>query len=217
MKNKLFTIWKENKHFVLFILLMFMFRSAIADWNHIPSSSMKPTILIGDRILVNKMAYDIRIPFTHISLFKRSDPKRGDIIIFDSKVSGKRLVKRVIGLPGDRVALDHNVLIINGKKMAYRVENSSPTATDEVEDLPGVPHLIRIHENHASPFSSFAPVTVPEGHYLVLGDNRDNSADSRFIGFVPRKEIVGRSRSVVISLDYDNYYLPRPHRFFDNL
>ena len=213
MKPRLLKLWKENRTFILFILLMFIFRSAIADWNQVPTGSMKPTILIGDRILVNKMAYDIRIPFTHISLYKLSDPKRGDIIIFDSAVSGKRLVKRVVGLPGDVVALDHNVLIIDGEKLSYQVESVSSAGMDEMEDLFGVEHLIRIQ----SRLSSFAPVVVPQDHYLVLGDNRDNSADSRIIGFVPRKEIVGRARRVVMSLDYNHYYLPRSGRFFDAL
>lgn len=217
MKPRLLKLWKENRTFILFILLMFIFRSAIADWNQVPTGSMKPTILIGDRILVNKMAYDIRIPFTHISLYKLSDPKRGDIIIFDSAVSGKRLVKRVVGLPGDVVALDHNVLIIDGEKLSYQVESVSSAGMDEMEDLFGVEHLIRIHKNYQSRLSSFAPVVVPQDHYLVLGDNRDNSADSRIIGFVPRKEIVGRARRVVMSLDYNHYYLPRSGRFFDAL
>ena len=217
MKTWLTKLWKENRTFILFILLMFMFRSAIADWNQVPTGSMKPTILIGDRILVNKMAYDIRIPFTHISLYRLSDPKRGDIVIFDSTVSDKRLVKRVVGLPGDQVALDHNVLIINGERMSYQPERSSPAGLDEMENLFGVEHLIRVNDHNQSYLSSFSPVVVPQGHYLVLGDNRDNSADSRIIGFVPRNEIVGRARRVVMSLDYDNYYLPRSGRFFDRL
>ena len=217
IKSKLAAIWKDNRNFILFILLMFIFRSAVADWNHVPSGSMKPTILIGDRILVNKMAYDIRIPFTHISLVRLADPGRGDIVIFDSAVSGKRLVKRVVGVPGDSVELDNNILIINGKKLSYRIENTSPAGIDETENIFGVTHRIRIHANNQNLFSSFAPVTVPPDHYLVLGDNRDNSADSRFIGFIPRNEIVGRSRRVVMSLDYDHYYLPRSGRFFDVL
>ena len=96
-----------------------MFRSACADWNTVPTGSMNPTIIEGDRIAVNKMAYDLRIPFTHISLRKLGDPERGDIAVFDSKVSDKRLVKRVIGVPGDRVAMINNQLLINDAVIDY--------------------------------------------------------------------------------------------------
>lgn len=206
-------LWKGNRFFIVFIVLMCLFRSAVADWNSVPTGSMLPTIVEGDRIFVNKMAYDIRLPFTHISLLKLADPQRGDIVVFDSGVSDKRLVKRVVGVPGDIVEMQNNVLWINGKQLAYRDMPASAPATDKLENLLGVEHTVRIH----TPRSGFHPVRVPEGHYLVLGDNRDNSADSRAIGFVPRHEIVGRSRHVVMSLNYDNFYLPRPDRFFHAL
>ncbi|MGH1485001.1 MAG: signal peptidase I [Cellvibrionaceae bacterium] len=216
MKNRILKLWKENKSFILFIVLMFVFRSAVADWNDVPTGSMKPTILEGDRILVNKLAYDVRVPFTHISLVKRADPLRGDIIIFDSSVSEKRLVKRVIGVPGDIVSLQGNSLTINGKALAYTDVTSTASMIDKQENLLGVEYLIRV-DKQGSRFSSFKSVKVPDGYYLALGDNRDNSADSRVIGFVPRHEIVGRSKRVVLSLDYENFYLPRKERFFHAL
>ncbi len=216
MKSWLARIWKENRAFFLFLVLMFMFRSSFADWNTVPTGSMKPTILEGDRLLVNKMAYDIRIPFTHISLFKMSDPKRGDIIIFDSKVSGKKLVKRVVGVPGDSVELINNRLTINEQQLNYQEQSSTALTADRSEDLLGVEHLVRVNRS-GSALSSFQTIVVPDGFYLALGDNRDNSADSRVIGFVPRGEIVGRSRSVVLSFNYDNYYIPRSGRFFHAL
>lgn len=214
MKNFLLKTWKENKTFVLFIALMCIFRSAVADWNHVPTGSMKPTIIEGDRILVNKMVYDIRLPFTHISLLKLADPKRGDIVIFDSQISGKRLVKRVVGIPGDMVAMKDNILYINGERISYKDSTINPQ--DKIEDLVGVEHFVRI-EPSGSRLSNFSPVKVPAGQYLALGDNRDNSSDSRVIGFVPRSEIVGRARKVVMSLNYDNYYIPRSNRFFHTL
>ncbi|MCU7917497.1 MAG: signal peptidase I [Candidatus Thiodiazotropha sp. (ex Epidulcina cf. delphinae)] len=216
MKQWLMRHLRENRSFILLVCLMLVFRSAIADWNAVPTGSMKPTILEGDRILVNKMAYDLRLPFTHISLLKHTDPSRGEIIIFDSEVAGKRLVKRVIGLPGDVVAMRDNQLWINGEKLTYQASAASVTETDKIENLLGVEHWVR-WLGHDSRLSSFSPVTVPPDHYLVLGDNRDNSADSRVIGFVPRGEIVGRSRHVVLSLNYDNYYLPRADRFLELL
>ena len=217
MKTSLRNLWKENKYLVMFLVLMFMFRSAVADWNEVPTGSMKPTIVEGDRIFVNKMAYDIRVPFTHISLLKRADPVRGEIIIFDSEESGKRLVKRVVGIPGDVVEMRNNVLTVNGKRLSYTNNQRSSIVIDKTEDLFGAKHLVRITPSRQGYFSSFPPIKVPDAHYFVLGDNRDNSADSRVIGFVPREEIVGRSTSVVMSLDYDNYYIPRADRFFHPL
>jgi len=217
MKTWFYNTLKENKGLLLFIILMSVFRSAVADWNEVPTGSMQPTIVEGDRILVNKMAYDIRIPFTHVSIIKRADPVRGDIVVFDSEQSGKRLVKRVIGIPGDMVEMKNNVLIINGEEIAYRDIDHSGKGGDKIENLMGIKHIVRIKETNSNYLSTFKAVRVPEGHYLVLGDNRDNSADSRVIGFVPRQEIVGRSRDVVMSLDYENFYLPRSERFFHAL
>jgi signal peptidase I len=216
MKSRIKRIWKKNRSLTIFLVLMFVFRSSIADWNVVPTGSMKPTILEGDRILVNKMAYDLRVPFTHISLLKISDPRRGDIIVFDSEASDQRLVKRVVGVPGDRVRLTDNTLYINGRRLSYQDLRSRGSTSDRIEHLPGAEHLIRIRKE-GSPFSSFGTVDVPPGYYLALGDNRDNSADSRVIGFVPRDEIVGRSGKVVMSLDYDDYYLPRRNRFMHDL
>ena len=107
MKNGLIKAWREYRGFALFIVLMIIFRSALADWNVVPTGSMKPTILEGDRILVNKLAYDFKVPLTHISVYKFADPKRGDIVVFDSKPADTRLVKRVIGLPGDTSTINH--------------------------------------------------------------------------------------------------------------
>ena len=216
MKNLLYKAWKENKSFVIFLVLMFIFRSTFADWNTVPTGSMKPTILEGDRILVNKMAYDIRVPFTHVALLKVSDPERGDIIVFDSKVSEKKLVKRVIGVPGDIISMDNNTISINGKKLSYQNISSDGEMQDRIENLLGLEHSVKIRKN-GSALSSFQSIRVPPEFYLALGDNRDNSTDSRVIGFVPRNEIVGRSRSVVMSFNYDNYYLPRADRFFHTL
>ena len=218
MKRWLNEIWQNYKSLLLFLVLMALFRSAIADWNDVPTSSMNPTIIEGDRILVNKLAYDLRIPFTHVSLFKRGDPESGDIIIFDSEVSDLRLVKRVIGVPGDVVSMDNNVLSINGQQLSYQSvasEEQTSSAVDAIEKLSGQQYTVRTRPG--SQVSSFSTLTVPADYYFVLGDNRDNSADSRYIGFVPRNEIVGRSRSVVLSLDYENYLRPRGDRFFKTL
>ncbi|MET0357247.1 MAG: signal peptidase I, partial [Cellvibrio sp.] len=203
-----------NKSIFIFLSLMLIFRSACADWNTVPTASMKPTILEGDRIGINKLAYDLHLPFTHISLLKIADPQRGDIAVFDSKVSNKRLVKRVIGLPGDTIAMVNNQLIINGSAIQYI---DSTSESDKLEQLFEKTHTIRIGDSADHAFANFHAVTVPANQYLVLGDNRDLSADSRVIGFVPREEFVGRSSSVIASFNYDNFYLPRADRFFKSL
>ena len=214
MQSFWINFWRENKYFVIFLGLMFVFRSACADWNTVPTGSMNPAIIEGDRIAVNKMAYDLRIPFTHISLIKFADPQRGDIAVFDSKASDKRLVKRVIGVPGDAISMINNQLVINGTAIHY--EHTSQNL-DQIEHLFNTPHIVRINNPGDHAFANFPTVIVPADHYLMLGDNRDMSADSRVIGFVPRNEFVGRSRSVVMSFNYDNFYLPRPDRFFKSL
>ncbi|GIU03457.1 signal peptidase I [Shewanella sp. c952] len=221
--RKLLKLLKQNHSLILFVSLMLVFRSAVADWNSVPTGSMKPTIVEGDRLLVNKMAYDLRVPFTHISIAKLADPQRGDIVVFDSKASNKKLVKRVIGLPNDSISMRDNVLSINDETIAYSGTGLPNADGSEMrtEHLLGINHQVKVAgiagQGVISRQSSFGPITVPEGHYLVLGDNRDHSSDSRMIGFVPRAEIVGRSSSVVFSANYDNYYLPRQERFFHSL
>src|SRR6266446_6832428 len=217
MKRGLLKVWREYRGFAVFIVLMMIFRSALADWNVVPTGSMKPTILEGGRILVNKLAYDFKVPLTHISVYKFADPKRGDIVVFDSKAADTRLVKRVIGLPGDAVEMRNNRLTINGIEAQYSNVEYTAYAIFAIESYGGMTHRIELAPTGASRFSSFGPVKVPQGHYLVLGDNRDNSADSRVRGFVPRGEIVGDAKTVVLSIDYDHYYLPRIDRFFRDL
>lgn len=211
----------RNRGFFLFLLGMLAFRSALADWNTVPTGSMQPTIHIGDRIVVDRMAYDLRLPFTHVSLWHRADPRRGDIVIIDSAATGERLVKRVIGLPGDTVALRGNVLYVNGHAAHYRPTQVVDIAADRalpasyaMESLGGgSEHFIRLSRYLPSPASNYGPVTVTAGHYLAMGDNRDDSYDSRFFGFVPRDEIVGRARFVALSLDPARHGMPRGDRW----
>lgn len=208
---------KENRFLIVLIFLMVIFRSSVADWNTVPTGSMKPTILEGDRIWVNKIAYDLNIPFSHISLKKYADPERGDIVVFDSAKAEKRLVKRVIGIPGDIVSMTNNSIYINGKPLVYNIVSRDTSNIIVEEKLTQTPHKIRLNLPLRNRYDSFIPITIPQKSYLVLGDNRNNSADSRFIGFVPRKEIIGRARQVVMSLNYDNYFLPRAERYLQKL
>jgi len=211
---------------VLFIVLMVLFRSSVADWYTVPTGSMKPNILEGDRILVNKLQYDVRVPFTHWSLKTMGNPKHGDIIVLDSPAENKRLVKRVIGVPGDVIAMQNNHLYVNGKAALYHVMARQPDRSMWLDDTPNKEVLQEKLFSHSYPIAintlqpgmmTFGPIVVPKDRYFVMGDNRDNSADSRYIGFVPRHNILGRASYVVMSLNYDDYYLPRPGRFMEKL
>ena len=213
-------VLREVRIFVLMILIVSSLRSALADWNDVPTGSMKPTIQEGDRVVVNKLAYDLKVPFTTIDIFKWDDPQRGDIVVLFSPVDGTRLVKRVVAIPGDKVEMRDNQLFVNG-----RIAKQSPIAevtTDgslayvNDEDLYGHNHRVMLTPEIPA-VRSFGPVTVPEGNYYVLGDNRDNSKDSRFFGFVPRREIIGEAKGVFVSADLDRWLRPRVSRFFTPL
>ena len=217
---------KEAKPLLITAFVLFAFRSAIADWNDVPTGSMKPTILEGDRVFVNKLAYDLKVPFTTWHLAQWNNPTRGDIVVFFSPADGMRLVKRVIGLPGDRIELRNDGVFVNGEPLKYetlspKIINELPTAEQPhhqfaSEDLAAHPHPVMATPNLRAP-RDFGPVTVPAGQYFMMGDNRDNSYDSRFYGCVTRDRIVGRATSVVISYDKTDYYAPRWHRFFTAL
>jgi signal peptidase I len=222
------SLWREWRAFLLFIAIMLVFRSAIADWNQVPSGSMKPSILVGDRIVVDKLAYDLRVPFTLRRIVRWAEPRRGDVVTFPSPVDERLFVKRIVGLPGDIVELRNNRVIVNGEHATY-----TELTTEEVEqiELPNKRGYRFEHESFgevsyivmfkrglsATPYQSFAPVTVPDNHFLMLGDNRDDSRDYRAIGWVERDRILGRAKAIAFSLNYDNYYAPRMNRFFESL
>jgi signal peptidase I len=217
---------KEIRPLLVLALILFSIRSSLADWNDVPSGSMRPTILEGDRIFVNKLAYDLKVPFTTWHIAEWDNPQRGDVVVFFSPHDGKRLVKRVIGLPGDTIELRNNMLVINGDFVTYQpiaeeLLHYIPAAEREgrvfaSEKLPGQTHAVAGYPAAPAP-RSFAPIAVPPGEYFMMGDNRDDSFDSRFWGTVKRAQIVGRATAVVLSLDRHNYWLPRWQRSFTSL
>jgi signal peptidase I len=190
----------------IIVLVLTSFRSAIADWNIVPTGSMNPSIIEGDRIFVNKLAYGLKVPFTTWHLAHWDAPERGEIVVFNSPTDGTRLVKRVVGLPGDTIEMRNEILFINGERVNYQFV--TPSTIDE--QLDGRTHPILINPAVRA-MRSFGPVKVPAEHYFMLGDNRDNSGDSRYVGFVPRDSIVGRSSRVVLSFDPETH-LPRVER-----
>lgn len=201
--------FKENLPFILLIVLMFSFRSSVADWYHVPSGSMEPTIQVGDRVVVDKMAYTLAVPFTDIALYNTGDIQRGDIVIIDSAAAKNRLIKRVVAVPGDTVSLSDNRLSINGE--TSRLTPITPTIyQEELLDSSRKVALNKID----STVKSFNEVMVPSGHVLAMGDNRNNSVDSRFYGFFPISEVRGKATSIAFSVDKDNLYMPRAERMF---
>ena len=219
--------WRQEvrPHLIL-ALVMFSVRSSLADWNDVPTGSMKPTILEGDRVFVNKLAYDLKVPFTTRHIAEWGNPQRGDIVVFYSPKDGLRLVKRVIGLPGDTVELRNDQLIINGRPVEYAPADPEMAVQLSgierergmlaMEELPESPHAVLAIKGVAA-MRTFGPVQVPAGHYFMMGDNRDNSFDSRYFGTVARGQIVGRATSVVLSLNKENHWLPRWGRTFSSL
>ena len=204
------------------LLLTSAFRSAIADWNDVPTGSMKPTILEGDRIFVNKLAYDLKIPFTTIPLARWGEPERGDVVVCFSPADGVRLVKRVVGLPGDRIELRDERLFVNDVPVSYdeledrfrnQIDPTESRAHQFVqENLATHPHPVMLTSSLAA-LRTFGPVEVPTESYFVMGDSRD----SRYFGCVTRAKIVGRATGVVISGNPEKFYRPRWDRFFSKL
>lgn len=211
---------KDNRGFIAFLVCFGFFRLAIADWNPIPSGSMRPTLVEGDVVLVDRLAYDFKLPLSDVSLLQTGTPQRGDVVTFNSPTDGTRLIKRLVAVPGDVVALRDEVLTINGQPAAYDGEHTTTeplghgasTAVLQVtEHIAGNTRTVQFLPEVAA-LRSFGPVTVPQDHYFFLGDNRDNSADSRFIGLVPRHLLIGRAHHIVVSADILGNWLPRLER-----
>jgi signal peptidase I len=218
--------WREWRLFLgVFVLVILPVKSAVVDWNWVPTGSMKPTILEGDLVLVNKLSYDLKVPFTRHRLAHWSDPARGDVVVFFSPEGGTRLVKRVIGLPGDVVEMRAETIYLNGQPLAYSLADLKPFADAIYEDSSALvaresltkdPHLVLILPSRPA-LRTFAPVTVPAGHYFMLGDSRDNSHDSRFFGPVARDNIVGCARMTLLSFDLRKWAKPRLERILQPL
>ena len=175
--------------------IVLVLRSFIAEPFQIPSKSMVPTLKVGDYILVNKWIYGVRLPVLHTKIIDVSLPERGDVMVFYPPHQDRYFIKRVIGLPGDKVNLIKGQLFINGEKMAQKAYIDEPAAPSSVvmtEDLGSTEHLMQ-RRNLPTRLSLNFSTTVPAGHYFMMGDNRDNSSDSRVWGPVPENRIVGKA------------------------
>lgn len=193
------------------VLIVLLLRSFLVEPFRIPSGSMMPTLLVGDFILVNKFTYGVRLPVVNTKIIEMGEPKRGDIVVFRfPKQPSIDYIKRVIGLPGDRIAYFGKKIYVNGQPVEqvpmgrYQGvgQGINMTGAEHLqEDLTGVKHSILISPGVSTVEDVFV---VPKGHYFVMGDNRDNSNDSRYWGMVPEANLVGKAFFIWMNWDWEN-------------
>lgn len=198
--------------------LLVLLVSLFVEINQVPTGSMAPTIQAGDGIVINKLAYGLCVPLTHLNLLRWASPQRGDVVVLDSPADGQRLVKRIVAQPGDKIEMLSDRLLVNGKFVQYL--RDEPFCSDSTlvftETIDGRPHRVQVSPGLEN-FECFGPLVVPAGHYFVMGDNRDHSRDSRCFGFVPAECILGKAVGLAFSLDAGDGYRPRWKRFFRGL
>lgn len=209
VKTKMPVIIDYARSFFPVLLIVFLLRSFLFEPFRIPSGSLEPTLLTGDFILVNKFDYGVRLPVIHKKIVSAGEPKRGDIMVFRWPPNPSYdFIKRVIGVPGDKISYVNKQLTINGEKIpqeflekttAQNENGAEWEAMVKKENLLGIKHKIFIDEDKFS--RDFHDIIVPQGMYFMMGDNRDDSADSRYWGFVPEENIVGKAILVWMSWD----------------
>jgi signal peptidase I len=194
------------------ILVVFLLRSFLVEPFRIPSGSMIPTLWTGDFILVNKFTYGIRLPILNTKIVNIGEPHRGDVMVFRyPEDPSTDYIKRVIGLPGDRIAYHDKTVFINGVEASQRIvgpytafSTGIPLPSQlRVESLDGREHNLAVHPGFFGRLEE-GEWTVPQGSYFVMGDNRDNSNDSRAWGFVPEKNLVGRAFMIWMNWNSSN-------------
>lgn len=212
-------VLRDVRQLILVAGLILTGRSVLADWYVVPTGSMKPTILEGDRVFVLKAAYQVRVPFTSLRLFSTGEPGRGDVVVLRNP-DGSRVpfVKRLVGLPGDIIELRDGRLLVNGKEQPARFlppaeDTAGQTVLLGTERLDGAPHPVRVVPELASAVRTWGPVRVPEGEVLVMGDNRDESRDGRYFGTRPVADLLGRAVGVLWSWRSPWSHGPRLERF----
>lgn len=187
-----------DKKFLLALGLIFVVRGSFADQNYVPSGSMEPTIQVGDHVLVDKLAYDLHLPYMKTRVLYLGEPRRGEIIVFHSPENDMRLVKRLIAVPGDHVRIENGYVWVNDQAP---LETPAVMAQPEivVHDRIGT-HAATLKRTRALFRPDYFDFVVPPGQYFAMGDNRDNSWDSRAWGFIPRANLEGRALGVIYNL-----------------
>jgi signal peptidase I len=219
-KYQLREFFRVNRGLLIALAVILFVRGSIVNQYLIPSGSMIPTLIVGDRVLVNRIAYDFKLPLMNTSLLRLGEPKRGDIVVFVNPSDGKVMIKRLIGIPGDEVQVDDGLVKLNGEmtarleELTEDFERATATYPEVMGDKKFVVQRLRLAPK--LPTQSFV---VGEGEYLMLGDNRDNSQDSRFWGLVPRELLIGRAFGILMSFDFGGANDERVQwqRFFSGL
>ena len=195
------SFFKKNRSTFVMILILFSVRWSLADQYRVPTGSMEPTVHVGDHIAVNKMAYDLKVPFTNYVLLKTGEPKRGDIVVFKFPVDETQTyVKRLIGLPGDHLVINDGQVSINGQPIEIVGSKNSESYFEIWKH-----HEVEIKRSFDHRTSGHYEIEVPENMYFFMGDNRDNSYDSRFWGFVPRKNLKGQAHFVLWNVSLNGF------------
>ncbi|HEX2692169.1 MAG TPA: signal peptidase I [Kofleriaceae bacterium] len=188
VRSRVRQIARELLVIAAFALVLMSARSSLADHYLVPTGSMQPTVEIDDRILVNKAAYGLRIPFTGTYVARFEGPRVGDVVVLDSPEEDKVLLKRVVGIPGTQVEVRGGRIMLDGKTALVEQRGG-----EIYERLGGALHQIRLTRGGGP---AYGPVTIPDGQYLVMGDNRGDSHDGRDFGLVSRDAILGRATGV---------------------
>ncbi len=212
------TVVEYCRAFFPILLIVLIIRSFIAEPFKIPSGSMKPTLLVGDFVLVNKFSYGVRLPVTNTKILSVNDPQRGEVFVFRNPESPHiNMIKRVIGVSGDTVRYENKVLTINGEEVPIEftgrgvddtVLGDIPVMT-AIENLDGVEHDVFLQPTRAAPAQEWV---IPEGYYFAMGDNRDNSRDSRAWGPVPEDHLIGKA-----FLIWMNWHVAKDEKFWQGI
>ncbi|BBH54311.1 signal peptidase I [Fluviispira sanaruensis] len=228
-------VFKEIRSILTIIAVIFIFRSSILNWYVIPTGSLMPTLKVGDHVVVNKLSYGIMLPLMQTRIFSWDQPKRGDIVVFEGPETEKKitLIKRVVGVGGDRVKFTNGILTVNGilAKQELQADRSILERLGGNENPDNLnlyiesgfskyPHFILKKKWGGITDSQTQTWVVPEGKLLLVGDNRDNSEDGRFWGFVDEKNIYGRAFAISYSTyDKPGSFLPefRNDRWFKEI
>jgi signal peptidase I len=206
-------LWEWTKSILVALVVWFLLRTFLVEAFRIPSGSMENTLLIGDFLFVNKALYGAEVPIVGARLPAVREPRRNDILVFDSvEEPGLKVVKRLIGMPGDTLSMEGGVLFRNGEKVEepYVVHTDHARSEDAMQRLKmrewQLPHLVqRDAATYKPDLQEWGPIVVPPDSFFMMGDNRDSSYDGRYWGFLPRQNVRGRPLLVYYSYDANSW------------